>query len=40
MLEETTIQATQNILALFWLLLTLIIIAAVATAKNTSKNNK
>jgi len=33
MLEELTIQATQTILAIFWLLLTLIILAAIAITK-------
>jgi len=40
MLEEITVQATQTLLTLFWLLLTLIIIAAIATAKTKPKTNK
>jgi len=40
MLEEMTVQATRTLLALFWLLLAFIIIAAVATAKTEPKAGK
>jgi len=37
MLDELTVQATQNLLNLFWLLLALIIITAIATTKTPPK---
>jgi len=40
MLEDLTVQATQNLLTLFWLLLALIIITAIATTKTQPKNQK
>jgi len=40
MLDEITRQATQTLLTLFWILLTLIIIAAIATTKTQPKTTK
>jgi len=33
MLEDMTIQASQTLLNMFWVILTVIVIAAIATAK-------
>jgi len=40
MLEEITRQATQTLLTLFWILLTLIIIAAIATIKTKPRTTE
>jgi len=40
MLEEITRQATQTLVTLFWILITLIIIAAIATTKTKPKTTE
>jgi hypothetical protein len=40
MLEELTVQATKTLLTLFWLLITLIIIAAIASTKTKPKTTQ
>jgi len=40
MLEEIAVQATEKLLTLFWLLITLIIVAAIATAKIKPKTTE
>jgi len=40
MLEDLTVQAAQTLLTLFWFLLTIIILTAIATTRTTPKTQK